>query len=59
MISRRKVPAAILQPIYVAFMLLLMTFALYATFNDIRREVDKRERVDKPLEELPEKTLRI
>ncbi|WDE95842.1 site-2 protease family protein [Lentisphaera profundi] len=45
MISRKKVPAAILQPIYVVFMLLLMTFALYATFNDVRREVDTRELV--------------
>ncbi|EDM27084.1 hypothetical zinc metalloprotease [Lentisphaera araneosa HTCC2155] len=56
MLTRRKVPAAVLQPIYVVFMLLLMTFALYATFNDVRREVDTREVVQDPLE-LPVKTL--
>ena len=58
MISRRKVPAGVLQPIYVAFMLLLITFALYATFNDIRREVDTRELVYQDDVSIPDKIMR-
>jgi regulator of sigma E protease len=59
MITRRKVPAGILQPIYVVFMLLLMTFALYATFNDVRREVDTRELVKKSIPQTIEQRIKL
>ena len=45
LVSKRKVPVRILQPIYTCFVIMLLTFMCYAIFNDVKREVDTRELV--------------
>ncbi|MCM8539518.1 MAG: site-2 protease family protein, partial [Lentisphaeraceae bacterium] len=45
LISRRKIPAKVLQPVTLIFILFFFSLMIYVTMNDVRRTGDLLEKV--------------